>query len=162
MALEDTITNLGESIINLVNTRADKSLSNLDAAGEKKIGSGGGGGGVKPSICKNLNIKVDGTNVQLKWEDPGDTVIDRQVLSSWAGTLIVKKEGSFPKNETDGTIVVDNTTKNAYLDTPYTDTIESGKEFYYTAFPYNKEGGYTYNDKNNFVDAIIYEFTINL
>ena len=123
--------------------------------------SGGTGGGVKPSICKNLNIKINGTQVQLKWEDPGDTIIDRQVLSSWKGTLIVKKEGSYPINETDGTLVVDNKVKNAYLKTPYVDTITESQDIYYAAFPYNTDSEYTHNDKNRFIDAIIYEFTIN-
>ena len=120
-----------------------------------------GGDGIRVSICKNMNIKIDGTSVQLKWEDPGDTIIDNKVLASWAGTKIVKKVGGYPENEEDGTIVIDNKEKNKYLENPYEDTISEGEDIYYKAFPYNTEGGYTYNDKNCFVDAIIYEFTIN-
>ena len=164
MALDDTVAKLGSSIINLVNTRANASLSNLNAAGEAKIassGGGGGAGGVTPSVCKNLNIKIDGTSVYLKWQDPGDTIIDRQVISSWGGTLIVKKVGSYPENENDGTVVVDNKVKNAYLDTAYEDTIEAGADVYYKAFPYNTKSVCTYNEKNRFIDAIIYEYTIN-
>ena len=164
MAIDDTFTNLGTAIINLVNKRANVSLSNLDAAGEAKIASavgGDGGGGVRVSICKNMNIKIDGTSVYLKWEDPGDTVINGKVLASWGGTKIVKKVGSYPQNEKDGTVVFDNLVRNQYLETPYEDTISSGQEVYYKAFPYNTDEAYTYNDKNCFVDAIIYEFTIN-
>ena len=164
MALNDTITELGNSIINLVGTRANRSLSNLDADGEARfanIPGGSGGGGVHVSVCKNMNIKINGTSVSLKWEDPGDTVIDGKVLASWAVTKIVKKVGSYPTNEEDGTVVIDNKVKNAYLETAYVDTITSGQDIYYKAFPYNTDEAYTYNDKNNFVDAIIYEFTIN-
>ena len=165
MALSDTITSLGTSIINLVNTRANVSLSNLDAAGEAKIASavgGSGGGGVHVSICKNMNIRIDGTSVYLKWEDPGDTVINGKVLASWGGTKIVKKVGSYPQDEKDGTVVIDNLVRNAYLETAYVDTITSGQDIYYKAFPYNTDSAYTYNDKNCFVDAIIYEYCINL
>ena len=164
MALNDTITELGNSIINLVGTRANRSLNNLDAEGEARfanIPGGSGGGGVHVSVCKNLNIKINGTSVSLKWEDPGDTVIDGKVLASWAGTKIVKKVGDYPTNEEDGTVVIDNKVKNAYLEDAYVDTITSGQDIYYKAFPYNTDEAYTYNDKNNFVDAIIYEFTIN-
>ena len=44
MALADTITNLGNSIIALVGTRAKKDLSNIDEAGVEKIKSYAGGG----------------------------------------------------------------------------------------------------------------------
>ena len=48
MALADTITNLGNSIIALVGTRAKKDLSNIDEAGVEKIKSYAGGGGSNP------------------------------------------------------------------------------------------------------------------
>ena len=76
------------------------------------IGSGIGSnatGGLPPSICRNMTIKVDGTSVKLKWQDPDDTILDRQVLCTWAGTKIVKKLGSYPDNEDDGTLVLDST-----------------------------------------------------
>ena len=48
MALADTITSLGNSIIALVGTRAKKDLSNIDEAGVAKIKSYAGGGGSNP------------------------------------------------------------------------------------------------------------------
>lgn len=164
MSIDETISNIGTIVSNMTLTRANVDLSNLSATGEAKLASSSGssgGGGVKPSVCKNMYIQIDGTSVYLKWQDPGDTIIENQVVSSWGGTLIVKKVGSYPTDETDGTIVVNNTTENAYLETAYVDTITSGEDIYYKAFPYNTDTMYTYNDKNNFVDAIIYEYTVN-
>ena len=175
MTLQDTITNLGSTIINLVNTKISNNnndveevindlqnqIEEISEGGGVPSGGWGSSGGVKPSVCKNMSIKIDGTSVYLKWQDPGDTIIDNQVISSWGGTKIVKKVGSYPLTETDGTLVIDNKTKNAYLDTAYQDTITSGENIYYTAFPYNTDNMCTYNSKNNFVDAIIYEYTIN-
>lgn len=119
------------------------------------------GDGIRVSVCKNLNIKIDGTSVYLKWEDPGDTIINNKVIASWAGTIIVKKVGSYPENEEDGIAVINNKEKNKYLKNAYVDTISLDEDVYYKAFPYNTEGGHTYNDKNRFIDAIVYEFTIN-
>lgn len=43
MALSDTIKTLGDNIISLVKTRANKDLSNLSSLGESKLGGGSGG-----------------------------------------------------------------------------------------------------------------------
>lgn len=126
-------------------------------------GSGGGSSkaGLPPSICKNMTIRISGTSVYLKWYDPQNTVIDKQYLCTWGGTKIVKKLGSYPKNENDGTLVVDNKIMGQYSATPYEDTIESGEDWKYAAFPYSTNGVYCYNDRNRFTEAIIYEYTIN-
>lgn len=130
-------------------------------------GSSGGditvsGGGLPPSICKNLVIKKEGVDVSLKWQDSGNTILDRQYLCTWGGTKIVKKLGSYPVDENDGILVVDNKVNNQYLKTPYVDTLSNaGDDYKYAAFPYSTNGVYCYNQLNNFVDAIIYEFLIN-
>ena len=128
------------------------------------IGSGigsTGGGGVPPSICSNMTVNVQDTTVKLRWQDPNDTVIDKQYISSWAGTKIVKKLGTYPKNEDDGILVIDNNVRNQYFKTDYVDTIESGENWKYSAFPYNTNGLYCYNTKNNFNPAVIYEVCID-
>jgi len=120
------------------------------------------GGGIPPSICKNLNIKKSGTSVSLKWQDSGNTILDSQYLCTWAGTKIVKKLGSYPTNETDGVLVIDSTVNNQYLNAAYVDTIPNASDDYkYAAFPYSTNGIFCYNEKNKFTEAIIYEFCIN-
>jgi hypothetical protein len=120
------------------------------------------GGGLPPSICKNLSIVKNGTSVSLKWQDPDNTILDKQYLCTWLGTKIVKKLGSYPTNEKDGTLVVDNLTMNKYLTSAYVDTIDdAANDWKYAAFPYSTNGIVCYNDKNKFTEAIIYEFCIN-
>ena len=120
------------------------------------------GGGIPPSICKNLMISKSGVNVSLKWQDSGNTILDSQYLCTWAGTKIVKKLGSYPTSETDGTLVVDNTVNNQYLTSAYVDVLSNASDDYkYAAFPYSTNGIYCYNTKNKFLEAIIYEFCIN-
>lgn len=123
----------------------------------------GGGGGLPPSICNSLTITRSGQNVTLKWQDPNNTILDNQYLCTWDGTKIVKKAGSYPTDEKDGEVVVDNTVHNQYLKNGYVDTIAEDDEntYYYTAFPYSTNGVYCYNPFNQFKDAIVYEYCDN-
>lgn len=126
-------------------------------------GSGGSNStGIPPSNCLNLTIKKNGTSVSLKWQDPNDTIINKQTLSTWGKTIIVRKEDSFPENEEDGDVIVINTTRNAYFENAYVDTIDdASKDYKYKAFPVSLNGAVNLDSKNNFTEAIIYEFCIN-
>ena len=124
-------------------------------------GTGSSSCGIPTSVCKNLSVRKNGNRVYLKWQDPGDTIVDGQTLATWAGTKIVRKIGDYPVDESDGDVIVDNTIKNQYLENAFEDTITAGSDVYYSAFPYTTNGCYCYNNKNKFRNAIIYEFTIN-
>lgn len=138
---------------------ADAILSGGTASGGGTSGSSGAG--LPPSNCKNLEITKSGTTVQLSWVDPGDTIVDGQILCSQKGTKIVRKVGSFPTSPTDGTLIVDSTIKNAYAETPYNDIVENEEtEYYYRAFPYSANGVYNLDERNNF-GAVIYGFWID-
>jgi len=146
-ALQDLVDGKEE-----IETQAILSLNQLRDAGY----------GLPPSICKNLMIKKVGVNVSLKWEDSGNTILDEKYICTWAGTKIVKRLGGYPRNETDGVLVVDNLINNQYLNSAYIDVLaDSGENWYYAAFPYSTNGAYCYNAKNNFTEAIVYEFCIN-
>ena len=130
-------------------------------------GSGSGSGsagtscGIPTSICKMLRYAKNGTNVTLKWQDPDNTIIDGQTLCSWDRTLIVRKAGSYPTSEIDGTVVLTNTTRNAYANTGYIDTLpDSTNDYYYRAFPVSVNGAVNYDDQNKFGNKT-YEFIIN-
>lgn len=133
--------------------------------GEVLLVGGGGsssGGGIPPSNCKFLTKKVSGTSVSLKWQDPKDTVINDLTLCSWAGTKIVRKAGGYPTSPTDGTVILTSTTRDAYLNTAYVDTLpDTSNTYYYRAFPFSTHGMYNLDSDNYFYDAIIYGFQIN-
>ena len=117
-----------------------------------------GGAGLPPSNCKNLEYKKSGTSVSLKWSDPQDTVIDGQYLSSWGGTLVVRKADSYPTSPTDGTVIVDNKNRDAYASTAFVDVVpDTEHEYCYRAFPYSVNGIYNLDSHNNF-GAIVYGF----
>lgn len=120
-----------------------------------------GGAGLPPSNCKNLEYEKSGTSVSLKWSDPQDTVIDGQYLSSWGGTLVVRKADSYPTSPTDGTVIVDNKNRDAYASTAFVDVVpDTEHEYYYRAFPYSVNGVYNLDSHNNF-GAIVYGFYID-
>ena len=60
----------------VVNDKADRDLGNLTKEGEAKIGKSGGGGGLPPSVCRNMVINTNNSTVNLKWQDPDDTYIN--------------------------------------------------------------------------------------
>ena len=123
--------------------------------------SASGASGIPTSICSGLREKRDGVSVKLQWKDPDDTVIDNQVLCTWAKTIIVRKSGSLPENEKDGTVVAINTTRNAYDLTPFEDTLpDEENDYFYRAFPVSVNGVVNLDPRNRF-GQMVFEFIIN-
>lgn len=82
--------------------------------------------------------------VSLTWEDPGDETSGGQVVASWEFTQIVRKVGSPPVNQTDGTIVTVSTVKNQYMSEPFIDTgLTNGTTYYYGAFACSAAGAWS-------------------
>lgn len=100
-----------------------------------------GGGGVPPSNVIEPNIVVGNTTLTITWDDPGDTIVNGQLISTWAGTKLVRKAGSYPTNEKDGVVLVDNKVKGSYASNGYVDSgLTNGTTYYYQLFPYNDKG----------------------
>ena len=120
--------------------------------------TGGGSGantaeGYPPAKCMNLYAKATDTCVKLTWTDPDDISVNGGTATvSWAKTVVVRKLGSFPTNETDGTIVVTSTVKNQYQSTPYEDNITNGASYYYAAFACSSNDVYNMEDANAIPD----------
>ena len=123
-------------------------------------GSSATGNGIPTSICKMLRIQKNGQNVTLKWQDPDDTIIDGQTLCTWDRTLIVRKAGSSPTSEIDGTVILINTTRNQYASSGYVDELPDDDEYFYRAFPISVNGVVNYDNQNKFGNKL-YEFIIN-
>lgn len=118
--------------------------------------------GLPPDNCKKMTVKKENGTYYLRWVDPADTVVDGQVLCTWAGTMIVRKAGSFPANPYDGQIVLDNQAANSHSfawfeDTPPAD--EDG-DYFYAAFPYSANGAFNLDNRNRF-GAVVYEVIVD-
>lgn len=107
--------------------------------------SGGGAGTIMPKPVSNATIKNKNAQCIITWQDPDDFVLDGVVLADWKGTKLVMSETSFPTNEQDGTLVVDNTEKGKYATDGYTvNNLVNGITYYFTLFTYSSDGAYNY------------------
>lgn len=127
--------------------KPDGKTTFIDADGT--LHAKGGGTTVTPKPVNNPMIENANASVIIKWQDPENTVISGSTFSTWAGTKLVMKETGYPANPDDGTLVVDNTTRDKYKTTGYTVTgLTNGKQYYFTLFPYSTDGVYNYDAGN--------------
>lgn len=138
--------------------KAKAAVSKISTSGGG--GNGGGGVGIPTSPCENLKIVRNGSSNILYWDEPEDTTVEGFVLCSWQKTIIVRKLGDYPKNETDGDIIVTNTVRNKYSESGYTDTVEATNAYYYRAFPVSMNGAVCYDLTNRFDEGIEYLFSL--
>lgn len=99
-----------------------------------------------PRPCKNLITKAKNGKVLLRWTDPDDSYITTDGISvEWGHTRIVRKTGSYPLNENDGTVVIESSIKNQYSVTEYEDTgLTNFTEYFYRAFSCSKNNVYNH------------------
>ena len=92
------------------------------------------------SLSQTTQLKVS-----IKWTDPSDISTNEPCPATWAGTVVVRKEGSAPRHRWDGTLIVDSTTRDQYSSTALEDnTVDAGKTYYYGIFPYDTNGYYRF------------------
>ena len=108
-----------------------------------------GGAEVPLGNVIGFKAKVDDGRVTLTWDDPADVTLEGIVISKWVGTKILRKIGSFPQNENDGVLVVNNGVRGQYATDGFVDAgLQNGETYYYMAFPYNTDGLYTVSKDN--------------
>lgn len=109
----------------------------------------GGGTKIAPKDTVDPAILNGNAKVTISWGDPGDVIIDGIVLSAWKGTKLVMKESGYPENENDGTLILDNTVRDAYKTSGYVvDGLTNGNTYYFALFPYSMDGVYNYSASN--------------
>jgi hypothetical protein len=112
------------------------------------------GDGYPVGNISNFNAKSGDKQITLSWQDPDDvTITDSNdnviTIARWKGTKILRKTGSYPVNENDGVLVVDNGIRNQYLENGFIDTgLQNEVEYFYMAFPYTEEDVYTVDESN--------------
>ena len=110
---------------------------------------GSGGATITPKPTVNPQIKNDDKKVIITWEDPTDTVIEGSTFSKWAGTKLVMKESGYPTSPDDGTVLVDNTTRDKYKTTGFEKSgLTNDTVYYFALFPYSTDGVYNYDSGN--------------
>lgn len=109
---------------------------------------GGSGEGFPPGDVTIISTTVNDGQVLIKWSDPDDTIINGVTISKWASTVLIRNDSHYPSSIDDGILVINNTTKNAYKDTWYTDTgLTNNHTYYYRFFTYSTDN--IYNNSGN-------------
>ena len=97
-----------------------------------------------PENTTNIQVIPDRSAIKLKWSDGQSTL-----NSLWAGTKVVRKIGSPPTTEIDGTLIIDNINRDKYKTTYFVDdTATQSVEYFYGFFPYSRDGHYNTNIEN--------------
>lgn len=97
-----------------------------------------------PENTTGIQVIPDRSAIKLKWSDGQSTL-----NSLWAGTKVVRKIGSPPTTETDGTLIIDNINRDKYKTTYFVDdTATQNVEYFYGFFPYSRDGHYNTNIEN--------------
>ncbi len=113
-----------------------------------------GGGGLLPFDVVNPSLEIGNTQLTIRWTDPDDITIEGIVVSTWAGTKLVRKAGSFPTSPSDGVVLVDNKVRGAYASAGYVDSgLTNETIYYYQLFPYNTTKGVNKNPTNRLSGA---------
>lgn len=77
----------------------------------------------------NYGVTVDGTMLSFTWTDPADNNVVK-----WARTRLVMKQGGFPANESDGTVLIDVTERNQHKTVPFTWDAGVISDYYFALF----------------------------
>lgn len=116
---------------------------------------GGGGFGSHLGNVQDLILEENADNLTLKWKDPDDLVFNGEMIAEWAGTKVVRKEGSSPESVEDGILITDNTVRNQYsVDGLHDTDVKDDVQYNYALFPYTTKNVYTMSDANR-VDGMI-------
>lgn len=98
---------------------------------------------------KDLSLEKNIENLTLTWKDPDNVVFDGKIIGEWAGTKVVKKEGSAPTSVEDGELIADNTIKDKYATDGLQDSdVVANTQYNYALFPYTTKNIYTLSDSN--------------
>jgi hypothetical protein len=89
----------------------------------------------------NYGVTVNGTVLSFTWTDPADNNVVK-----WARTRLVMKQGGFPANETDGTMLVDETVRNTYKTDAFTWNAGVTSDYYFALFTQTTAGKWYVGD----------------
>ena len=119
---------------------------------------------VAPANVSGMSVAAAGNGkVILKWTDPENTTQDGITTTAWGGSKVVYKKGSKPTSESDGILVLNSTTKNAYKSTGLTISgLENGATYYFAVFPYGTDayGGAVNTNASNVISGVPNRLTI--
>lgn len=89
----------------------------------------------------DLKIKTGNAKLTIFWGEPRD--------SNWKKTKLVMKQGSYPRNAADGTVLVTNEEKDKYKSTGFeVNDLTNGETYYFQLFTYSTDNAVNKNEVN--------------
>ena len=96
-----------------------------------------------PKQVQNLTLAPGKFLVSLTWEDPEDYT-EEGYTCTWAKTIVVRKQGGYPNDIHDGTMVVTTVERDKYKTSGYEDSgLTGGETYYYRVFACSADGVYS-------------------
>lgn len=93
------------------------------------------------NMRKFTAFSVSKTEIGLRFLEPEDSYMDGNLICSVGGVMIRMGETDYPKNTSDGTLVIDNTELGKYETSEFVvSNLVEGKTYYFSAFPYSSQG----------------------
>lgn len=81
------------------------------------------------------------TQLSFTWTDPTDFITDGGVTAAhWGKTRLIMKTGGFPENESDGTVLVDNTIRDQYRENAFVWDAGVTSNYYFALFTCTTDG----------------------
>lgn len=108
-----------------------------------------------PAIVRKFVVvcNPETLNIEIKLEEPRDTIVDNQVFCIVEKVIIRRKKDSFPTNENDGDHVftINRNEFGKYKNKPFIDVVNGSIDdiYYYKAFPVSTNGIVNYLEENN-------------
>lgn len=128
------------------------------------IGSGGSNNNALPlGPCTGIEVTPGSGSVTIRWKDPEDTFWLPEVFGEdypvvWAKTVLVRSDKDYPAKPSDGTILIESTTRDQFVSGGFVDdTVEAGVTYYYTLFSYTDKNVTAAITENSFT-AQTYSF----
>ncbi len=107
--------------------------------------------GFPPKNVTNVQLISKNEKITIKWSDPVDLTVDNVVISRWAGTKVVYRTDRHPNNPNDGTLIIDNNTRDRYKNNGLDlNNLTNNTTYYITFFPYSDKLVYNYNTDNRY------------
>lgn len=96
---------------------------------------------IKSDTCTNITAVASPEKVTVTWTDPDETKTVDGNTATWAKTVLVYKEGlDAPTSIDDGTVAVEEQTRNQYQTTGYDISgLEDGKDYSFSVFAISTE-----------------------
>lgn len=116
------------------------------------IGRTTGGSSIKVPLDAPSNVvaEIDDGQVSLTWKDPPDKYAanegggasgDAVLVSQWAYTRVVRKQGSAPVSVNDGVLICESSVRDQYATSPFVDSqVENDVLYYYGLYAFTTTG----------------------